>query len=245
MILRRMSDAVKRQDWFQVTIEILIVVIGIFLGLQVSEWNEARKDNAREGEYLTRLLKDIDVSIERNLENMDNLHRQVSYTGTMLKSLSTCTLTAEDAEIFANGLFMIGKNDPPVFVRDVYDDLKSTGNYQVIRNIELREAITNNASFVDQEQIIENKIYQRFLPSLQYLDHNRVLNIKEIASGIETVDTTKVIFDFQSLCLDKNISNAISNVEGSNYSLSFSYNTVLDGQRKIKALIEKELERFM
>jgi len=39
MMLQRMAQALKRQDWFQVTIEVLIVVIGIFLGLQVTKWN--------------------------------------------------------------------------------------------------------------------------------------------------------------------------------------------------------------
>jgi hypothetical protein len=37
MILRRMTGALKRQDWFQITIEIFIVVIGIFLGLQAQD----------------------------------------------------------------------------------------------------------------------------------------------------------------------------------------------------------------
>lgn len=46
----------------------------------MQEWNETREDNAREGEYLTRLLKDIDVSIARNLENMD--FRQVARVQT-------------------------------------------------------------------------------------------------------------------------------------------------------------------
>jgi len=36
MILARMTASIRRQDWFQVTLEILIVVIGIFLGVQVT-----------------------------------------------------------------------------------------------------------------------------------------------------------------------------------------------------------------
>ncbi len=40
MILRRMADAIREQNWFTVFIETLIVVIGIFLGFQMTEWNE-------------------------------------------------------------------------------------------------------------------------------------------------------------------------------------------------------------
>ena len=48
MILRSMASAIKRQEWFQVIIEILIVVVGIFLGLQVTDWADERAERAEE-----------------------------------------------------------------------------------------------------------------------------------------------------------------------------------------------------
>jgi hypothetical protein len=42
MILQRISDAFRRQDWFTVTVETLIVVLGVFLGLQINNWNTGR-----------------------------------------------------------------------------------------------------------------------------------------------------------------------------------------------------------
>ena len=38
MILRRLADAIRDQSWFTVALEIMIVVIGIFIGLQVDGW---------------------------------------------------------------------------------------------------------------------------------------------------------------------------------------------------------------
>lgn len=38
MIRRRLSDTLRRQDWFTVLIELLVVAIGIVLGLQASAW---------------------------------------------------------------------------------------------------------------------------------------------------------------------------------------------------------------
>jgi hypothetical protein len=37
MILRRLGDAVARQDWFVVLIELVVLVVGIFIGLQVDK----------------------------------------------------------------------------------------------------------------------------------------------------------------------------------------------------------------
>ena len=39
--------------------EILLVVIGILIALQVNNWNEQRKGNILEAEYYCRLLEDL------------------------------------------------------------------------------------------------------------------------------------------------------------------------------------------
>jgi len=33
---------VKEQNWFAVGLDVIVVIVGIFLGLQVQEWYEAR-----------------------------------------------------------------------------------------------------------------------------------------------------------------------------------------------------------
>ena len=42
MILQRLATSIRKQDWFTVFIETLIVVLGVFLGIQLGNWNEAR-----------------------------------------------------------------------------------------------------------------------------------------------------------------------------------------------------------
>jgi hypothetical protein len=42
MILRRLTNAIRNQDWFTVVIETLIVVFGVFMGIQVANWNAER-----------------------------------------------------------------------------------------------------------------------------------------------------------------------------------------------------------
>jgi hypothetical protein len=37
MILRKLAESIRQQNWFTVLVEILIVVIGIFVGLQVDD----------------------------------------------------------------------------------------------------------------------------------------------------------------------------------------------------------------
>lgn len=57
MILRRLADAIRTQNWFTVVLEVAIVVVGIFIGLQVDDWNQRRVDKVREQAILASLAQ--------------------------------------------------------------------------------------------------------------------------------------------------------------------------------------------
>ena len=42
MLFRRIKAHVEKENWFAVGVDFAIVVIGVFIGLQVANWNEAR-----------------------------------------------------------------------------------------------------------------------------------------------------------------------------------------------------------
>ncbi|RCL88720.1 hypothetical protein [Hyphomonas sp.] len=59
MILRRLTKHVKDQNWFAVGLDFLIVVIGVFVGMQVSNWNDAHQTQSERQLIETRLLSDF------------------------------------------------------------------------------------------------------------------------------------------------------------------------------------------
>lgn len=59
MILRRIADAIREQNWFTVIIEILIVVIGVFIGLQVQQWADEQARLNQETTYMQRLHNEV------------------------------------------------------------------------------------------------------------------------------------------------------------------------------------------
>ncbi len=63
MILKRLAKSIKSQDWFVVCIEIMIVVVGIFIGLQVDDWNKERTFYHSETELLNELKGELEASI--------------------------------------------------------------------------------------------------------------------------------------------------------------------------------------
>ena len=67
MILRRLTTALRKQDWFTVVIETLIVVLGVFLGIQLGNWNGARADRELGDQYTIRLVADLEQDLADNL----------------------------------------------------------------------------------------------------------------------------------------------------------------------------------
>ena len=61
----RLAAQLRRQDWSAVAIDLLIVIIGVFLGIQASNWNDTRKDRQLAGEYLGRIGGDLRYDIDQ------------------------------------------------------------------------------------------------------------------------------------------------------------------------------------
>lgn len=59
MILKRAVAKLRAQDWVAISIELAIVILGVFIGIQVANWNEARHERARGDEYLERIHSDL------------------------------------------------------------------------------------------------------------------------------------------------------------------------------------------
>jgi hypothetical protein len=63
MILRRITEHVRTQNWFAVGLDFLVVVVGILIAFQITSWNEARKDRSAEQRYLAGLAVNLEADI--------------------------------------------------------------------------------------------------------------------------------------------------------------------------------------
>jgi hypothetical protein len=59
MLLRRLVGQLKQQHWTGVAIELMIVVLGVFIGMQVSNWNAERETAQRAAVFSARLTEDL------------------------------------------------------------------------------------------------------------------------------------------------------------------------------------------
>lgn len=112
--------------------EILLVMIGILLALQVNNWNESRKNHKIEHKYLIELKKDYQLNKDLydfviKTENLQRLNGE-----RVLGFLTSDSIITEKELVFA--IEISGYNMKLNPERTTWDDLISTGNTSIIKN---------------------------------------------------------------------------------------------------------------
>ncbi|MEJ2127431.1 MAG: hypothetical protein P8X81_01140 [Woeseiaceae bacterium] len=141
MIIGRIANALKRQDWSTFLVEILIVVIGILIGLQVDDWVTARQDRQDERQFLERLHADILQADEQNARLRD---RRLGSAGAIMTAIEVLygesgrdELTNTECIALANSnVFNINVPSLPAF-----DELIGVGRLDILSDRQLRSAL--------------------------------------------------------------------------------------------------------
>lgn len=99
MRLRRFTQHVKEQNWFAVGLDFLIVVVGVFIGIQVANWNAARLQAESDRALLQRLQGDLET-IEQGLVSVIERNRMtVDSTTHILKAVRSGMAPQNDTQL--------------------------------------------------------------------------------------------------------------------------------------------------
>lgn len=141
MILRRLREHVSNHNWFAVTIDFLIVVLGVFVGIQASNWNEARIEHSQAREYRSMLQNDLDA----NLENLGVRNRYYNWVREeALATLADLARPAADLDQqFLVHAYQATQIQPWALKRNTYDEILSVGAMAKLGDPLLRDKIAN------------------------------------------------------------------------------------------------------
>ncbi|WP_396637522.1 DUF6090 family protein [Maribacter sp. R77961] len=129
--------------------EIILVVIGILIALQINTWNEQRKDNVKEQEILKRLRKEFTSNRAQLLEKTES-KKDINRKCTRLLTFYNEPEKAELDSIFA----YLGSVIPTTF-DPIQNDLVRSGNIETIQSEELKELLINWSTDVVQLKEVE------------------------------------------------------------------------------------------
>ena len=95
MRLRSLTKHIREQNWFAVALDFFIVVAGILIAFQITNWNERREQRLSERGYLEQLHSDVVELNDRReyynrsrLGNVSRLERITDFTNGYTEDLS-------------------------------------------------------------------------------------------------------------------------------------------------------------
>ncbi|MEL6360277.1 MAG: hypothetical protein AAFR21_04275 [Pseudomonadota bacterium] len=97
MLLRRVADHVQSQNWLAVGLDFFIVVAGVFIGIQLGNWNEGRQVRQSFTEAQKRLVAESQANAETTDQFLTDVSGRLSRARAAIDILRTCT-DGKDAE---------------------------------------------------------------------------------------------------------------------------------------------------
>jgi hypothetical protein len=170
MLLRRVIEHVRRQEWTAVAIDFVIVVVGVFIGIQAANWNEARVDAASSNDYLERIERDLGADIAR-YENRIRFWTTVSNYGRKGLAYADTARAGEATQWDLLLAYFQASQVAEFWTRSTtYDELKSAGELHLIRNLRLRDALAHYYTDAGNPALTERPAYREHVRGVIPID---------------------------------------------------------------------------
>ena len=202
MILRRIAESIKKQDWFVVLLEILVVVVGIFIALQVEDMNEKWQAKNKSDETIRQLIVDVKQAIVLTEEYINVRNGRIENGTYVLQILKGMNLTSENITRFEEGLEGITSASAPPINVGLVGSLLSGEVITVVNEPSIQTGILKvESKLIVALDVIDKLAYRLFEPSnlirrffgvkISHLDIDASYNIEEMRKSSEFVNTVQ------------------------------------------------------
>jgi hypothetical protein len=132
MILRRLSQSLKEQNWTAILIEFVLLVVGVFLGIQVSNWNSERENRQKSAVFTARLRDDLRQEAWR-------YRFLLAYYSDVRDATEAAADALSGKKPLSNEAFLVAAYRATQYKqgasrRATYDELISTGNIGLVED---------------------------------------------------------------------------------------------------------------
>ena len=243
MILRRVIEHVRKQEWTAIGIDFVIVVAGVFVGIQVANWNAAVIERREARDAMQRLEEDLRLSIKMTQSGIDFMTENARYSDLLFDRLRACELPEGDRDAFATGLYRLGKIVPARLVRTTFDEMRDSGRLRLISSDELRRELGGVARQQEAHEVVFRLEAARMDPLVAYIETTVIYDIDGTIGGGAKIGWHQVDIDFDAACRDRRFLAAVGAVR------NYVYDNLTDvGNRQkrfesLLAMIEKENAR--
>jgi hypothetical protein len=224
--------------------EIILVVIGILIALQINNWNEHRKTRATEIIF----LKNIEADLKLNLVSLDAfvISRQEAIKSSKLvinyfnnpNSINLNTFNLHSINVMV--WFPFQQND------NTYQELVNSGQLSIISNKDIKDQMQNMQSSFKTIAFVENEMQQDFESYL----YDPFFSIADVDLAMKNLDAqTEQRSDIPEINAEQ-VKTLLQNIKFKNGFALVAYNSELliseytnmkETTDKLIELIEKEI----
>jgi len=206
MILRSVMKHVRDQNWLAVGIDFFIVIVGVFIGIQVANWNEARLEGQEEVLLVERIRADFERIVEDTERSLAYHQARASDLKTLVRSLRRGTLADEDRLAVERALFLGPAFQTSADNSGTFTELLSSGRANLLRDkVLLNELVAyedflerfavGRAYFVDMAFGVQQSFTSRFEYDIEAFFFTDDLQLKLDQPAIATYDFDAMVAD--------------------------------------------------
>ena len=178
MLLRRVIEHVRAQNWIAVALDFVIVVVGVFIGIQVSNWNDARANKGIVAVHLSEIAEDLRSHLEFHDKLYDSAIARIAavdyiYAEAFGRELpdvlrlsveawpvpETPVIAEEDLDVLMGSVNLIRIT---VGSRNGYESLINSGRLGLIENRELARNIQQYYNQYDDVRDTAGDVFRPF-----------------------------------------------------------------------------------
>ena len=212
MLLRRVMQHVKDQNWTAVAIDFFIVVVGVFVGIQVSNWNEARLEDEKIRLVHKRLKADFS-NIQSALDASNDGHEKV------IQALETLRIVLERGHAKPEedeSIRMALRNGYEYWQvshrSGTFIELLSSGKLDLIPNEELRVALLGYDRRSQQSRFNLEQIRGNMHPDVsKFLRHRKIGRLTRDQTGYISLSPI-VSYDLDAMIADEEFRRAVEQI---------------------------------
>ena len=185
MILRSITRHVREQNWVAVALDFVIVVLGILLAFQITEWSADRQQRIAEGRYLAELARDLHADIDELRGGREQSLWRLKIGESILKAVDAdfqhpaffpmpnealLADPAEDRSEFSGHMFAaLTTTFILIGVDYTFDELVQSGNLGVLSNRTLVNRLATYYGRHNRRRIEFDIAREQVSPRLAYL----------------------------------------------------------------------------
>ena len=155
MYLQRLASSLRRRDWASVVIELMLVIFGVLIALQVNNWNAARADKEGAINTLVRLRGEVVANVTSLNERMGILEESTDIRRAGMIALQTCDTSTQAKQNLSEAMARLTGDIIPSFVDNTLRELARQDRYLDLLSNEFRAALNLYSArlFDEREQL--------------------------------------------------------------------------------------------